>query len=123
MAFGLPSPGIRATRIARLTIAYALAIVFLSSADFSFEWRAGHDDLTLRTRGIGLAAGYLGVWELVSEPAGFRARLHAPDFGFAGATLVTRGPDGRVFLVAPWSALTVAWFGHLAWALTRRLRA
>jgi hypothetical protein len=122
MAFGRLDPGIMATRIVRITIAYAVAIPFLSSADFSFEWRAVRDQLTPRTRGVGIAIGYLGVWELISEPAGVRGRLHAPDFGFAGATLVTRGPESRVFLVAPWSALAVAWFAHLSWALIRKRR-
>ena len=130
MAFGCPSPGIVPTRIARMTIAYALAILFLSSADFSFEWRAVLDDSTLRNRGVGLAVGYFGgweglsqPWEVGSQPAGLKARLHAPDFGFAGATLVARGPESRAFLIAPWSALSVAWFAHLAWALTRKRRA
>ena len=130
MAFGRLSPGIPATRIARMTIAYALPILFLSSADFSFEWRAVLDDSTVKNRGIGLAVGYFGAWEgssqpweVGSQPAGLKARVHAPDFGFAGATIAVRGPESRAFLIAPWSALSVAWFAHLAWALTRKRRA
>lgn len=129
MAFGRLSPGITATGIAKMTIAYALAILSLSSADFSFEWRAVLDDSTLRNRGVGLAVGYFGAWEGSSQPwevrpqpAGLKARLHAPDFGFAGATLVARGPESWGFLIAPWAALSVAWFVHLAWALTRKRR-
>jgi hypothetical protein len=113
-----------------MTIAYALAILFLSSADFSFDWRAVLDDSTVKNRGIGLAVGYCGAWEgssqpweVGSQPAGLKARVHAPDFGFAGATIVVRGPESRAFLIAPWSALSVAWFAHLARALTRKHRA
>ena len=122
MAFARPSPAITATWVARMTVAYAAAILLLSSADFAFEWRAAVG-ATATTRGVGLSVGYFGVWEVPTEPAGLKARLHAPDFGFAGPTLVTRGSDGRVFLIAPWAGLAVAWFAHLAWALTRRRRA
>jgi hypothetical protein len=106
-----------------MTVAYTLAILILSSADLAFEWRAVLGRPAPTTRGVGLSVGYFGVWEVLSEPAGLRARLHAPDFGFAGPTLVARGSDGRVFLIAPWAGLAVAWFAHLAWALTRKRRA
>jgi hypothetical protein len=109
-------------RIARLTVAYTLAILFLSCADFSLEWRAAPDGSMPRTRGVGLAVGYLGAWGGVSPPAGLKARLHAPELGFAGATLVARAPDGWAFLITPWCALAVAWFAHVAWASTRRSR-
>jgi hypothetical protein len=124
MALAQLSPATVTTRVARMTFAYALAILFLSSADFSFDWRAVLDDSTLTTRGAGLSVGYIGVWEHVSdEQLGLKAGLHAPDFGFAGATLMAHGQGGRVALVAPWAALSVAWFLHLAWALARRRRA
>jgi hypothetical protein len=123
VAFDRLGSGHRAPWIARITFAYAVAILLLSSADFSFEWRARVGGSTQTTRGVGLSVGYFGVWEVPTEPAGLRARLHTSDFGFAGATLVARGTDSRVLLVAPWAGLAVAWFVHLAWALMRRRRA
>ena len=95
MAFVRVGPEMTATRVVRMTVVNALAILFLSSADLSFEWRAGSEPSTHTTRGVGLSVGYFGVWEVASEPAGLRAALHVPDFGFAGAVLVARGPDSR----------------------------
>jgi hypothetical protein len=109
-------------RIARLTVAYILAILVLSSADLSLEWRAAPEASMPKARGVGLAVGYFGAWEVASPPAGLKARLHAPELGFAGATLVARGPDSWAFLITPWCALAVAWFAHLAWTLTRMSR-
>ena len=117
-----PHAGIAATWVVRMTAAYAVAILVLSSADLAFEWRAVLGRSTPTTRGVGLSVGYFGAWEVPTDPAGVKARLHAPDFGFAGPTLVARSSDSRVFLIAPWAGLAVAWFAHLAWALTRRRR-
>jgi len=122
MAFYRPVSAITASWVVRMVIAYAAAILFLSSADFAFEWGTAFG-ATPMTRGVGLSVGYLGVWEVPTKPDGVKARLHTPDFGFAGPTLIARGSDGRVFLIAPWAVLAVAWFAHLAWALTRKRRA
>jgi hypothetical protein len=54
----------RMTRIlfARVTIAYAAAILVVSSVDLSYEWRAHRDISTSVTRGFGIGGGYVGIW-------------------------------------------------------------
>jgi len=60
--------------------------------------------------------------ELASESHGLRARVHRPDFGFVGVTLIAHVPPNRVFLIAPWAVLVVAWLGHVGWMLIRGKR-
>jgi hypothetical protein len=106
-----------------VTLAYAPAIFVVSSVDLSYEWRAHLDGSDLVTRGFGIGSGYAGIWELGSESAGLRARVHRPDFGFAGVTLIAQVPPSRLFLIAPWSILAAAWVVHVGWMFLHRSRA
>jgi hypothetical protein len=114
--------GITRHLFARVTIAYAVAILVVSSVDLSYEWPVHLDRSTSVSRGFGIGTGYVGIWELGSESQGLRTRVHRPDFGFAGVTLIADVPPSRVFLIAPWSVLMVAWLGHIGWMFIRGKR-
>ena len=109
-------------RFLRITFAYAASIFLLSVLDLFYEWPIHRDGSNTITQGCGNAAGYAGVWEHGTQAAGLGARLHRPDFGFAGPTLITDVPPTRLSLIKPSCVLVPAWLGHLGWAAIRRRR-
>src|SRR6266487_4259419 len=96
---------------ARLTIAYILAVVVLSSADLTYEWCAPLSGPERRVdwySQIGLISGALVYGNHEPPGGGMFTGLHLPRLPpmpfYAGA-----GPEGGGILVAIWFLGSIVW--------------
>lgn len=106
-------------KTSRLTVAYLIGVLLLSSIDVVYEWfETGESTGWSEVAGLQGGAVFIGSWRH-SFTSGLLMDVHLPQFlpipFFTGA-----GPDSGVVAIAVWFLAVVVWLIHL---LLLRLRA